>query len=418
MKFMKKVLSIVLCVTFVFTVFYFNSSASDENDFAFTTLSNGTVKITRYNGSETKVTIPETINGFDVVAIDFMAFARCWDVEIITIGKNISSIDDGTFSSCSSLKKVVVSDKNISYSVENDVLFNKDKTEIICYPTQKGDSTYIMPDSVQTINMNTFSKCAFLEKVELSENLKTISMNAFVECEKLNSIFMSSKVEKIEQNAINECSKNLLIYFNGNNEQWNSINIDGSSKEQLAKITVFKDADKNYEIKLTDKDIPLLYFSNVSFKLKVSDNKVIKVEGIPKKNVSGKYEVTAKITPLKSGESTISAVAENGFVLCEFNYSVAKCTHSLKFLETLEAETCTKNGKELLKCEYCDCTEIKTVKVEEKKVQEEVKTEEKQKPQLTEEQKRILMQRKMQKQALMQKTLKKPEIEKKEDNNE
>lgn len=87
MKFMKKVLSIVLCVTFVFTVFYFNSSASDENDFAFTTLSNGTVKITRYNGSETKVTIPETINGFDVVAIDFMAFARCWDVEIITIGK-------------------------------------------------------------------------------------------------------------------------------------------------------------------------------------------------------------------------------------------------------------------------------------------------------------------------------------------
>ena len=210
-----------------------------------------------------------------------------------------------------------------------------------------------------------FSKCAFLEKVELSENLKTISMRAFFDCEELNSIFMSSKVEKIEQYAITECSKNLIIYFNGNNEQWNSINIDGSSDEQkqLNNIVVCKDADKTLTINLTDKDIELPYSSKVPFELKVSDNKVIKVEGITKENASGKYEVTAKITPLKPGVTTISAVAENGFVLCNFNYTVANCTHpSFHFTKTEKAVTCEQDGKEIYACDNCDYTETRTVK--------------------------------------------------------
>lgn len=362
MKFMKKVLSIVLCFTFIFTVFYFNSSASDKQDFEYT-ISGDTIKITKCNLKDKEIVIPDIIEGHDVTAVDFMAFARCFDVEKIIIGKNMKSIGDGAFSNCSALSKIIVSIENSSYVVEDDVLFNKDKTEIICYPAQKNSKKYIMPDSVEIIKMLSFSKCAFLEEIELSENLNTISMYSFTGCEKLVSIYMSSKVEKIEQDAINECFKNLLIYFDGSSEQWNNINIDGSSKKQLSKIAVCKDTDENYEIKLTDKDIQLSYLSKVPFELKVSDNKVIKVEGVPKENTSGKHEVTAKITPLKSGESTISAVAENGFVLCKFNYTVAKCTHpSFHFTKTEKAFTCTENGIEIYTCDYCDYTETSTVK--------------------------------------------------------
>ena len=366
MKFMKKVLSIILCFTFIFTVLYIQTSAKivSEGDFIYDVNEvKGTAKITKYNGNDKEIIIPDTVEGYNVTSIELLAFASCSNVETIKIGKNMQSISDGAFSNCFALSKIIVSTENSSYVVEDDVLFNKDKTVIICYPAQKNSKTYIMPDSVETIKMRSFSKCAFLEEIELSENLNTISMYSFTGCEKLVSIYMSSKVKKIEQDAINECSKNLLIYFNGSSGQWNSINIDGSSKKQLSKIAVCKDTDENYEIKLTDKDIQLSYSSKVPFELKVSDNKVIKVEGVPKENTSGKHEVTAKITPLKSGKSTISAVAENGFVLCNLNYTVAKCTHpSFHFTKTEKAFTCTENGIEIYTCDYCDYTETRTVK--------------------------------------------------------
>ena len=131
----------------------------------------------------------------------------------------------------------------------------------------------------------------------------------------------------------------------------------------LDNVVVCKDNDKNFDIKLTDKDIQLSYSSKVPFELIVSDNSVIKVNGTPKENTSGKYEVTAKITPLKSGATTISAVAENGFVLCNFKYTVAKCTHpSFHFTKTEKAVNCTENGIEIYTCDYCDHSEERSVK--------------------------------------------------------
>lgn len=137
MNIMKKVISLLLCLISVFTVFYFNSSASDENVFTYSELSDGTVKITKYNGNEKEVTIPDTIDDYFVTSIDFMAFSRCFDIEKIVIGKHIKSIGDGAFSNCTSLKSIVVSNDNNTYSVKDNVLFNKNKTQIICYPAQK-----------------------------------------------------------------------------------------------------------------------------------------------------------------------------------------------------------------------------------------------------------------------------------------
>lgn len=361
MKMMKKVISLVLCLISVFTVFYFNSSASDENVFTYSELSDGTVKITKYNGNEKEVTIPDTIDDYFVTSIDFMAFSRCFDIEKIVIGKHIKSIGDGAFSNCTSLKSIVVSNDNNTYSVKDNVLFNKNITHIICYPAQKSGSTYIMPDSVEIISMNAFSKCAFLENVELSDNLKAITMYSFVNCEKLNSIIISHKLEKIEQNGIDGFSEQLRIYYNGSKEQWNEIILEGNSKEQLNKIVVCKDDDKDYTIKLSE-ETELIYSSKVPLELKVFDKTVIKVDGAAIKNNAGQYEITAKITPLKSGECTISAVAENGFVLCNFNYTVEECSHSMVFYQTLEAETCTEDGKQLFRCEYCDYTKEEIVK--------------------------------------------------------
>lgn len=361
MRFMKKVLSVVLCLVSVLTIFYFTSSASDENDFTYSKLPDGTVKITKYKGNDKEVVIPDTIDGCDVTTIDVMAFSRCFNIEKIEICKNVKLIADGAFSNCISLKSIIISNENTAYSVKDNVLFNKNKTQIICYPSQKSGSSYEMPDSVEIIKANAFSKCSFLENVELSKNLKCISVYSFVDCEKLNSIIVQSNVEKIEQDAMYECSNQLRIYYYGSKSEWNNITIEGNSKEQLNKIVVCKDADKNYIVKLIDEE-KLTYSSNVPFKLSVADKSILDISNVKEENTSTGFKLSANIKPKKAGKTTVSAVAENGFVLCNFNYTVEKCSHSMVFSKTLEAETCTEDGKQLFKCEYCDYSKEEIVK--------------------------------------------------------
>jgi hypothetical protein len=77
---------------------------------------------------------------------------------------------------------------------------------------------------------------------------------------------------------------------------------------------------------------------------------------------SRSVKVTAKVKPLKLGETIISAVADNGFVLCDFKCKVVKCTHpNLYFLRTEQPASCTENGKEIYVCDLCDYIEYRKV---------------------------------------------------------
>ena len=161
----------IIIIVSVVMIFYFTSAASNVDDFAYSILSDGTVAITKYKGNDKVIAIPDTIEGRSVTAIDFMAFSSCFNVEKIEISKNVKSIADGAFSNCISLKSIVVSNDNASFSVKDNILFDKNMTQIICYPAKKSGSSYEMSDSVESINKNAFSKCCFLESVDLSENL-------------------------------------------------------------------------------------------------------------------------------------------------------------------------------------------------------------------------------------------------------
>ncbi len=366
MKIMKKVLSIVLCFIFVFTVFYIQTSAKrvTEGDFEYdVNETKGTAIITKYKGNEQDVIIPETVEEFIVVGINSFVFAHQHSIKKVTIGENIKTIGYGAFANCSSLKEIEISDSNADYSSDDNVIFNKDKTKIICYPSGKTEQKYIVPNTVNELESYSFSYAQNLKEITLPNGLTVISNDAFLSCSKLETVVIPPSVTDIQDRAFDDCVSLKQVYYNGYQNQWNDVNMTDNDSKILEKLVVCKDADKNYDIKLTDKDIQLSYSSKVPFDLKVSDKTVIKVEGTPKENTSDKYELLAKITPLKSGTTTISAVAENGFVLCNFNYAIAKCTHlSFHFTKTEKAATCTENGIEIYTCDYCDFTETRTVK--------------------------------------------------------
>lgn len=93
-------------------------------------------------------------------------------ITAISISSEIERISDDAFINCKYLKKINVAVNNRNYIAENDVLFNKNKTKLICYPCKKTGSGYKIPATVEKI-----SDYAFIS----NENLRSVTIPSFVE---------------------------------------------------------------------------------------------------------------------------------------------------------------------------------------------------------------------------------------------
>ena len=69
-----------------------------------------------------------------ITAIHEYAFNCDERIQVITIGKGVTSIDNKAFYSCYALREFRVDPDNPNYRDIDGVLFNKDATELICYP--------------------------------------------------------------------------------------------------------------------------------------------------------------------------------------------------------------------------------------------------------------------------------------------
>ena len=109
-------------------------------------------------------------------------------LKFITIGNRINSINENTFNLCNDLTIFKVDENNQNYSASEDkkILFNKDKTTLIAYPSAAGDIT--IPDGVTTIASNAFSGCSNLTSVTIPDSITSIENKAFEGCNSLTSV--------------------------------------------------------------------------------------------------------------------------------------------------------------------------------------------------------------------------------------
>jgi len=101
---------------------------------------------------DSELIIPaENAAGETVAAISDGAFEGCEFLESITIPATVKSIGSGAFSGCSSLESFTVSSQNTKYCAVGGVLFNKNKTTLICYPASRVGKSYLLSTNVKTI---------------------------------------------------------------------------------------------------------------------------------------------------------------------------------------------------------------------------------------------------------------------------
>ena len=172
----------------------------------------------------TSISVPNSVKN-----IGEWAFAGCSLLSSIDIPNSVISIGNNAFAGCLSLKYISISESVIclngnpfgewdgeleclsaNFIYEDDVLFNKDKSEIISFRNQEIES-YIIPDSVTSIGDGAFGCCSSLSSLVIPDSVVNIKGNPFyfwkgkLECLSASFIY--------EDNVLFNMDKSKLISY-------------------------------------------------------------------------------------------------------------------------------------------------------------------------------------------------------------
>ena len=178
---MKKIIYRTLLIS-LFIIVIFNIKSFATSDFSYTLDANGKATITAYNGTESNLTIPSTIDGHNVVTIgehafnesrnstngstikhlvisegiewiELLAFAKCASLETVKLPESLTFLDMQTFMQCSKLKSI-----NIPSKIQN--IGN-------CTFQETGLTEFDIPENVKSIDTRALGICSSLEKVRV-----------------------------------------------------------------------------------------------------------------------------------------------------------------------------------------------------------------------------------------------------------
>ena len=215
--------------------------ASDEikkfGSYEYMVYDDGTVIITKYTGTESVLTIPDTIDGGRVVEIGMDCFWENTTLTSVKLGASLEIIGDYAFYDCKSLSSVTIGKKVWSVGIaafEGTPWLESQTDEYVIVGDSvllkyQGDATYLtvpagikhlayafnmnyeligveMGEEILTVGKYAFAYCESLRYVTFSPNTVLVDDGAFNSCESLTSVVLPDGVVKIGAYAFNYCS--------------------------------------------------------------------------------------------------------------------------------------------------------------------------------------------------------------------
>ena len=167
-----------------------------------------TCKLSNYKGSAAKIILPDTYEGYKITEI-YRSKAlknKGYDtLKSIVLPDSIERIGENAFSRCQLLENIV-----FPRSVE----IIGEKAFFDCLQLK----SLTIPDSVRCIKENAFENCRDLESIELGEGLEYIAQYAFKGCEKLKEITLPEGVSSVSTGMFRDCKNLEKVIFKNRNE--------------------------------------------------------------------------------------------------------------------------------------------------------------------------------------------------------
>lgn len=172
--------------------------------------------------------------GRKITKIGSYAFRLCENLKSLTIPDCVKEIEQDVFANTGvenliisasvtyihpvlyglpTLQKIDVDPNNLNYSSLEGILYNYEKTSLICYPTKKAVEEYEVPNSVEIIENKAFYNNDYLTKITLPEGLIKISDYAFYDTDQLDNLKIPDSVEYIGEYAFFSCDHLVSLLF-------------------------------------------------------------------------------------------------------------------------------------------------------------------------------------------------------------
>ncbi|MBQ6381254.1 MAG: leucine-rich repeat protein [Clostridia bacterium] len=232
---MKKAVSLFLCILMLLsavnlTAFPAFADTSPDGKYEYY-ISGGKATLVEYKKkSDTgSFTVPSKIGAYPVTQIEDVCFSQC-SLSSVVIPNSVTRVGDIAFEKCSKLTSVTfgsglkefgtnvfsetpklasinVSNSNPYFKSVNGVLYSKDGTVIYSYPVAKTDTSFVVPNSVKSVEHYAFDGAINLKSITVGTGMVAISDLAFIGAFNVETIKILGAVTYIGNNAFGNINK-------------------------------------------------------------------------------------------------------------------------------------------------------------------------------------------------------------------
>ncbi|MCD7809748.1 MAG: leucine-rich repeat domain-containing protein [Erysipelotrichaceae bacterium] len=133
------------------------------------------------------------------------AFELCGSLKMIQLPKSIREIGLYVFKECYSLSNIYIDKENPYYYSHDGILYNKDKTRCIIYPSGKKNKQYTLLKTIQYIDHHAFRDNQYIETMMIHSGVISIGDFAFYHCSQLKYMDIADTVTHIGEYAFGDC---------------------------------------------------------------------------------------------------------------------------------------------------------------------------------------------------------------------
>ena len=148
--------------------------------------------------------------GPEVTEIGSLAFAGCSGIASITISGSVTNIGGRAFLDCSDSLSIDIDDNSEWFSIDDGILFSKDKAKIV-EVLKPLPENWTIRESVETIQDGALSGHAELLSINIPPSVTNIEKYAFENCSGLSSVGLPNGMKRIPDGIFSGCSGLLSI---------------------------------------------------------------------------------------------------------------------------------------------------------------------------------------------------------------